>query len=367
MSERRPPCTLVIMTDLDPDKLAAFVERIQGSLAGAATSMMAHLGDRLGLYQSLTEGGSATSAELAARTGCTERYVREWLAQQAVVGFVTYDPQSGRFSLPSEHAVLLAKNETPTSFAGGFEAFAGMYMNVEQIANLFLTGGGLHWGDQNERVHRGTARFFGASYRQSLVDDWIPALGLTDRLEAGATVADIGCGEGVTTTLLATAFPASRFLGVDTHQPSIDVATRRAAEAGVIDRARFEVGDAVSFTGGPFDVICFFDSFHDLADPVAAAANARKQIADDGVVVLVEPFAGDELAENIASNPMAALHYTASTFLCLPNSLADRSGGIALGGQAGSRVLAKILSEGGLHHVERVAVSQVQAVYTARR
>jgi SAM-dependent methyltransferase len=327
---------------------------------------MVHLGDSLGLYQSLSEGGPATSSELAARTGCTERYLREWLAQQAAVGVVTYDPGSGRFSLPPEHSVLLAKSETPSSFAGGFEALAGMYLNVDQITNLFRAGGGLHWGDQNERVHRGAARFFGASYRQSLVDDWVPALGLTDRLEAGATIADVGCGEGVTTTLLATAFPASTLLGVDTHRPSIDVATRRAAEAGVTDRARFEIADAASFTGGPYDVICFFDSFHDLADPVAAAANARKQIADDGVVVLVEPFAGDDLAENIATNPVAALHYTASTFLCLPNSLADRSGGTALGGQAGSRVLAEVLNEGGLHHLERVVVSPVHAVYTAR-
>jgi 2-polyprenyl-3-methyl-5-hydroxy-6-metoxy-1,4-benzoquinol methylase len=357
---------LVVVTDLDPDKITSFVERIQGSLTGAATSLMTHLGDRLGLYQSLAEVGSATPSELALRTGCSERYLREWLAQQAVAGFVNYDAESGRFSLPPEHWMLLARTETPSSFAGGFEALAGMYLSVEQVTNLFRTGGGLAWGDHDERVHRGAARFFGAAYRQSLVDDWVPALGLTDILEGGATVADVGCGEGVATTLLATAFPASRFLGIDTHRPSIDLATRRATEAGVTDRARFEVGDATSFAGGPYDVIWFFDSFHDLADPAAAAAHARKQIADEGVVVLVEPFAADDLAENITTNPVAALHYTASTFLCLPNSLTHLSGGTAMGGQAGGRVLAAVLAEGGLHHFERVVGGPMHAVYTVR-
>lgn len=364
MPLKQSPCTLITMTAFDPVKIPAFAERIQGILVGAATTLMAHLGDRLGLYESLAES-AATSSELARRVGCSERYLREWLAQQAVVGFLTYDPVSGRFSLPVEHSMLLARTETPFSFAGGFEALAGMYLNVDQISDLFTTGGGYAWGDHDERVHRGTARFFGAAYRQLLVDDWVPALGLTDRLEGGAIVADVGCGEGVTTTLLATAFPASRFVGIDTHRPSVDLATRRASEAGVTNRARFEVADAASFGGGPYDVIWFFDSFHDLADPVAAAANARKQIADDGVVVLVEPLAADDLAQNIATNPAAALHYTASTFLCLPNSLAA-TGGAALGGQAGGQVLAKALVEGGLHGLERVATSPVHAVYAVR-
>lgn len=365
MPVKHLPCTLTAMPHLSPEKMAAFVERIQGSLAGAATSLMTYLGDKLGLYESLAEGGSATPFELASRLGLSERYVQEWLAQQAAAGFVSYDPGSGRFSLPPELSVLLARAETTSSFAGGFEALAGMYLSVDHIANLLRTGGGLAWGDHDERVRRGAARFFGAAYRQSLVDDWVPALDLADRLESGATVADIGCGEGVTTTLLATAFPTSRFLGVDTHRPSIDVAIERATEAGVSERARFELGDATNFAGGPYDIIWFFDSFHDLADPVAAAANARKQIADDGVVVLVEPYAADELAENIATNPMAALHYTASTFLCLPNSLAHQSGGAALGAQAGGRALAEVLAEGGLHRVERVVVTDVHAVYLA--
>lgn len=353
------------MPVLNPDIMNAQIERIQGCFGGAATTLMVHLGEKLGLYGSLRDHGPATPGELANRTGYSERYLREWLAQQAVVKFLTHDPHTDRFSLPPEHAVLLASEETPTTFAGGFEALAGMFLSVDQVTDLFRTGEGLSWGDHDRRVHHGTARFFGASYRQNLVDDWVPALGLADRLQQGALVADVGCGEGVTTTLLATAYPASQFVGIDVHGPSIEVATKRTSEAGVADRVRFVLDDATSFGGGPYDVIWFFDSFHDLADPVAAADNARRQLADDGVVTLVEPYAADDLAENIATNPVAALHYTASTFLCLPNSLDDPDGA-ALGAQAGGRRLADVMATGGFKDTKRVATTPEHAVYAVR-
>lgn len=353
------------MPALNPDIVKAQIERIQGCFGGAATTLMVHLGENLGLYRSLTDHGPATSGELANRTGYSERYLREWLSQQAAVQFLTHDPDTDRFSLSPEHAVLLASEETPTTFAGGFEALAGMFLSADKVTDLFRTGEGLSWGEHDRRVHHGTARFFGASYRQNLVDDWVPALGLADRLQQGALVADVGCGEGVTTTLLATAHPASQFVGIDAHGPSIEAATKRASEAGVGDRVRFVLEDANSFGGGPYDVIWFFDSFHDLADPVAAAANARRQLADDGVVTLVEPYAADDLAENIATNPVAALHYTASTFLCLPNSLDDPDGA-ALGAQAGGRRLADVMARGGFKDTKRVATTPEHAVYAVR-
>lgn len=352
------------MTTPNRQTMDAIVERIQMSFAGAATTLMVHLGDRLGFYRILTDG-PATSSELAERAGCSERYVREWLAQQAVVGFVAFDADSGRFELPPEHALVLSEDETPTTFAGGFEALAGMYLSLDRVIEAFRSGEGFGWGEHDVRIPHGAARFFGASYRQHLVDEWVPSLGLESRLEDGAWVADIGCGEGVTTVLLAAAYPESKFIGIDLHQPSIEAARVRATSAGVQERVEFEFGDATSYDGGPFDAILFFDCLHDFPDPVSAVANARRQLASDGVVALVEPFAAAHLDENIKTNPPAALHYTASTFLCLPNSLAT-PGGAALGAQAGPKVLAQILTEGGLSSVQRVAATPEHAVYAAR-
>lgn len=343
----------------------AIVERIHMSFAGAATALMIHLGDRLGFYQILNDHGPMTPPELAERANCSERYVREWLAQQAVSGIVSFEAVGGRFELPPEHALLLSQDETPTTFAGGFEALAGMFLSVDRVIDAFRSGQGIAWGQHDDRISRGTSRFFGASYRQRLVDEWVPALGLEGRLNAGARVADIGCGEGVTTVLLAAAYPASEFVGIDTHQPSIEAARARAKSVGVGEAVEFEVGDATSFGGGPFDVIWFFDCLHDFPDPVSAMANTRSQLGDDGIVALVEPFAAADLDENIKTNPPAALHYTASTFLCIPNSLTSPEG-VALGAQAGPRVLAEVLADGGFPSVEQVAVTPEHAIYAAR-
>lgn len=354
------------MTDtaIDPNRMENVVEQIQGYLAGAATVLMIHLGDQLGLYDELASGPQ-TPGELARRTGYEERYLAEWMGQQAVAGILSFDPGSGRFALGREHALALTAEETPVTFGGAFQAVAGMYSDADEVARCVDTGGGIGWGDHDPHVHRGTARFFGAAYRQNLVDEWVPATGLSELLDRGARVADVGCGEGVTTVLLASAFPNSSFVGIDLHEPSIDAARKRANEAGVSDRVGFKQGDVESFNGGPYDVVWLFDMLHDLPAPSAAVTTIKSQLADDGVLCVVEPAAGDDMAENIATNPAAALHYTASTFLCIPNSL-THSDGAALGGQAGGRILTKTIEDGGFKDVKRVAATPIHHVYTAR-
>lgn len=357
------------MTDLeqtiDQNAVEAFVEQALGVLVGAGTAQLAHLGDRLGLYRSLAGDGPATPAELARRTSCAERYLAEWLAQQTSAGFLAYDADSGRFLLPAEHAVVLAAEDSPVALAGAFEAMTGWQLALDELATAFRTGRGIGWGQHDQRVRRGTARFFGAAYRHGLVGEWVPALGLEAVLREGALVADVGCGQGLSTLLLAEAFPSSRFVGIDTHAPSLEAARRHAEETGVSERVSFQQADASSYDGGPYDVIWFFDCLHDLGDPVGAVANARRHLAAEGTVALVEPFARDELADNLRTNPGAGLHYTASTFLCLPHSLSEH-GRAGLGGQAGGRRLAEALAAGGLTRAERVATTPIHAVYSAR-
>ena len=351
--------------DLDEGRVREFVERALGVLVGGATAQMAYLGDRLGLYRSLAASGATTPAELAATTGCAERYVAEWLAQQASVGFIRYDAAAGRFELPIEHTAVLASDDSPASLSGAFEAMTGWHSGIDRLAEVFRSGEGIGWAENDERVFRGVSRFFGAAYRAHLVNEWIPALGLQPVLCQGAHVADIGCGQGVTTILMAEAFPNSRFVGLDPHAAAIEQARQRAASAGVSDRVHFAVADAASLDGGPYDAIWFFDCLHDFGDPVAAAGRARDELAEQGTVVLVEPFAHDELTDNITANPGAGLHYTASTFLCVPHSLSE-PGRTALGAQAGGRRVGETLRAAGLTHTERVSTTPIHAVYAAR-
>jgi SAM-dependent methyltransferase len=313
----------------------------------------------------LVESGPVTPTELAARTGYVERYLAEWLAQQAAAGFVQHDPATHRFVLPPEHAMVLARDDSPASLAGAFEALTGWHFGIDRVAEDFRSGRGIGWDANDERVARGVSRFFGADYRAHLVQDWVPALGLTAALRQGARIADIGCGYGVTTILMAQAFPRSTFLGIDASERSIQHARKSAAEAGVTDRLRFEVGDAGGFDGGPYDIIWFFDSLHDLGDPVAAASQARSQLSGQGTVALVEPFAHDEFSDNLSDNPGAGMTYAASTLLCVPHALSE-SGVMALGAQAGGRRLADTLRAAGLAHTEQVAHTAMHAVYAAR-
>lgn len=356
------------MTDidvqLDRNAVDEFAQRMLAFMTGACTVLMTHLADRLGLYKDLAGNGAATPEELAARTGCDGRYLAEWSAQQAAAGILIYDATSGRFALPAEHAFVLAFDDSPASMAGGVENVVALFPDVDAVAAAFQSGAGIDWGEHDERLYTGLARFFGAAYRASLVREWVPALGLEDVLRQGAQVADVGCGQGVSTVLLAQAFPNSRFVGFDTHAPSIEAARRRASETGVANRVRFEVGEAATFGGGPYDVVWFFDCLHDLGDPAAAAVHAREQLAEGGMVAVVEPYASDGLAQAL-TDPAAGLGFTMSTFLCVPHSL-SKPGRTALGALAGGKRLAEVLAGAGLKRTERVAATPVHAVYAVR-
>jgi SAM-dependent methyltransferase len=351
--------------ELDMDIVGAFAQHVASAVTGAATTAMIVVGDELGLYRALAGSGPVTPARLAAGTGTHERYVREWLAQQAAAGFVSYDPGTGTFTLPPEHAAVLATDDSPVAMAGAALLPAGMFRGTGKVAEAFRTGRGIAWGEQDPAIFTNAERFWRVSYRNSLVSDWIPALGgVADRLRAGARVADIGCGHGAALILMAQEYPRSRFTGYDSHAASIEVARKRAADAGVAERIRFEVADASRYPSDGYDLVCFFDVLHDLGDPVGAAAHARAALAPHGTLLLVEPLSGDDLTANLAS-PVAALGYAASTFLCVPASLSQPVG-LGLGAQAGESRLRAVLTEAGYTHIRRVAQNQMNMVLEAR-
>jgi SAM-dependent methyltransferase len=352
--------------DLDTGKVGAFAQQVAGALTGAATTAMVVVGDELGLYRALAGTGPVTPAELATKTGTHERYVREWLAQQAAAGFISFDAGTGTFTLPPEHAAVLATDDSPAAMAGAALLPAGMFRGTSKIAEAFRTGRGIAWGEQDPAIFATTERFWQVSYRTSLVSDWIPALdGVAARLRAGARVADIGCGHGAAVILMAQEYPRSRFTGYDSHPPSIEVARARASDAGVAERVRFDIADASRYPADGHDLICFFDTLHDLGDPVGAAAHARASLAPDGTLMLVEPLTGGgDLATNLAS-PAAALNYAASTFLCIPASLSQPVG-LGLGSQAGESPMRAVLTEAGYSQVRRVAENQFNMVLEAR-
>ncbi|MGH3423814.1 MAG: class I SAM-dependent methyltransferase [Nocardioidaceae bacterium] len=352
-------------TELDMEMLSGFAQQVGGMLGGAATTAMMAVGDTLGLYAAMAHAGPVIAGRLAAATGTHERYVREWLAQQASVGFVTYDADAETYTLPPEHAAVLATDDSPASMVPAALLLKGLFRGVDAVADAFRSGDGVPWGEQDQSIFDGTERFFRVGYRANLVSDWIPAAdGVEEKLLGGASVADVGCGHGAATVLLAEAFPSSRFVGYDVHAPSVETARKRAAQAGVSDRVRFEVNDSHGYPQDGYDLVCFFDTLHDLGDPVGAAAHARGALAPDGSLLLVEPLAFDGLAANL-TNPMAALNYAASTLLCTPNSLSQPVG-LGLGAQAGEKLLAEVLAEAGLGQVRRVAESQLNMVLQAR-
>ena len=302
------------------------VHRLLGAMTGAATTAMVAVGDQLGLYRALADGGPATQDELAARTGMAARYLREWLSQQAAAGFLAYREGDGRYVLPAEAAAVLADEASPAFLAGGATITRGWFAGIDRLAEAFRTGAGIPWHEQDPAVFEGTERFFRPGYTASLTTEWIPALpGVADRLAAGGRVADVGCGHGVAAILLARAYPQASVHGYDFHDRSIQVARQRADQAGLGDRIRFEPLDATSYPADGFDLICLLDTLHDLGDPAAALAHARKALAPDGAVLVVEPNAADDYAANLAS-PLAALNYAASTFQCTPAALAQPGG-----------------------------------------
>ena len=348
------------------DRVGDFAEQVAGVITGGATTAMMVLGDRLGLYAALARTGPATSVELARQTATDERYVREWLAQQTAVGFLAHDAENRTFTLPPEHAAVLASDDSPASMIGAAPLATGLHRRLDEVVEVFRTGQGIPWGDQDPTIFETTERFFRVSYRNGLLTEWIPALdGVHDKLTAGGYVADIGCGHGAALILLAEAYPASRFVGFDVHEPSIVTARKRAADAGVSDRVAFEASYCQGYPQDGYDLITFFDAFHDLGDPRAAAAYARAALGDDGTLMLVEPRAGDDLGSTLATVPIAALNYAASTFLCMPNSR-SQPGGAALGSQAGERRLRHVLAEAGFTAVRRAAENPFNMVLEAR-
>src|SRR3954453_5989523 len=357
---------------IDQAKLEQFMGQFVQDMGAAATAPLVVIGDKLGLYKAMADGDPLTPEELAERTGCRERYLREWLCQQAASGYVEYDAADGTFRLPPEQALALAHDDSPAFIPGAFQLVAAIVKDEPHIAERFRSGEGFGWHEHDHDLFEGTERFFRPGYLATLVESWLPSLeGVVAKLEAGAHVADIGCGHGASTILMANAYPNSTFAGSDYHEGSVEAARRaaggpprRAAErAGVADRVRFEVASAKAFAGGPFDLVCVFDALHDMGDPVGAARHVRSQLADDGTWMVVEPFAGDTLQDNL--NPVGRIFYAGSTMLCTPASLRQEVG-LALGAQAGEKRLAEVLHEGGFTRVRRCAETPFNLLLEAR-
>jgi SAM-dependent methyltransferase len=349
---------------IDESKLNEFMGKIVGDLGVTMSSALLVLGDRLGLYKAMAVSGAVTAAELAKRTETAERYVGEWLNAQAASGYVAYDATSGRYTLPPEQAFAFANDESPASVAGAFSVARAMWSALDEMEANFRTGGGLEWGHQHPSLFEGTERFFRAGYIGNLVGSWIPPLdGVQAKLAAGAKVADVGCGRGASTILLAQAFPKSTFVGFDYHQASIDTATRRAREAGVADRVTFSVAKATDYPGNGYDLVAHFDCLHDMEDPVGAARHARTTLAKDGTWLIVEPFSSDKVEEN--HNPVGRIYYSASTLLCVPHSLAQQ--GPALGAQAGeARLRDIVVAQGGFSRFRRATETPFNLILEAR-
>ena len=323
------------------------------------------IGESLGLYKAMAKAGKAiTSAELAAATGTNERYVREWLNAQAAGGYVSYDADNQSYFLSEEQAFVLADESSPAYLPGAFLLAVSAVRAVPKLTERFRTGEGFGWHEHDAGLFRGTEMFFRPGYAANLVSSWIPALdGVEEKLKTGAKVADIGCGLGASTVLMAQTFPNSTFTGFDYHDQSIEMARQRAAEGGVAERVSFEVAKAKDFPGGDYDFVTYFDCLHDMGDPVGAAAHVRESLASDGTWMIVEPFAHDDVKDNL--NPIGRAFYSASTLLCTPASLSQEVG-LALGAQAGEGRMREVITKGGFSHFRRATETPFNLVYEAK-
>ena len=356
--------TIIENAQLDADKLEQFVFRAVEEVGATLNTALVVMGDRLGLYRALAGAGALTPSELAARTGTAERYVLEWLNAQAAGGFVTYHPADGRYSLPPEQAVAFCDEDSPAYLPGLFQNALGSVLDSPRITDAARTGAGVGWHEHNHDVHEGCERFFRPGYNANLVDSWLPALdGVVAKLQRGARVADVGCGHGASTVLMARAFPNSMFVGSDYHAHSIQTARLRAEQAGVGDRVRFEVEPAAAYTGEGYDLVAMFDCLHDMGDPVGAARHVRDTLAPDGTWMIVEPAAGDRVEDNL--NPIGRAYYGFSTLLCTPASL-SQDVGLALGAQAGEARLRETVTAGGFTRFRRAAETPFNLVLEAR-
>ena len=349
---------------VDQAVLQEFLGRAVGDLGATLSAALVVIGDRLGLYRAMADGAPVTAGDLAGRTGTAPAYLRPWLANQAAGGYVEYDPASETYSMTPEQALALADEDGPAFFAGSMQLALGMLRDVPAIEERFRTGAGFGWHEHDADLFEGTERFFRPGYVANLVPAWLPALdGVAARLTAGATVADVGCGHGATTILMAQAFPASVFLGTDYHEGSVRVARRRAAAAGVAGRVRFEAADASELAVGTYDLVTMFDCLHDMGDPGKAAGAARQALRPDGTLMVVEPAAGDHVEDNL--HALGRVFYAASALVCTPCSLAQ-PGGSALGPQAGPARLTALLTGAGFGRVRLAAQSPVNLVFEAR-
>ena len=348
---------------LNMDKLNAFIGQFVTDLGASVHAGMVVIGEKLGLYKALASG-PMTAAELAAKTRTDERYVREWLSSQAAGGYITYDETANKFSLTQEQAFTLAQEDSPAYLPGAFELALGSLAAVPRIAESFRTGAGMGWHEHEDGVFHGCEKFFRPGYAANLVSSWIPSLhDVKAKLEAGARVADVGCGKGASTVLLAKAFPKSQFFGFDYHDKSIEAARESAKQEGVADRVSFEVSKAKSYPGKDYDFVAVFDCLHDMGDPVGAAAHVRQSLANDGTWMIVEPFANDQLKDNL--NPVGRVYYSFSTLLCTPCS---RSQEVAacLGAQAGEKRIREVVSSAGFSRFRRATETPFNIVYEAR-
>jgi len=351
------------VTTLDMDKLNAFIGQFVADLGASVHAGMVVIGEKLGLYKALA-AGPMTAAALAAKTHTDERYVKEWLASQAAGGYITYDPNTHRFSLTEEQAFTLANEDSPAYLPGAFELALGSLAAVPRISDAFRSGSGMGWHEHDDAVFHGCEKFFRPGYAANLVSAWIPALdGVKAKLESGGRVADIGCGKGASSLLMAQAFPKSRFFGFDYHSKSIDAARESAQRQGLSGRVSFETAPAKAFPGKDYDLVAFFDCLHDMGDPVGAAAHVRKSLAKDGTWMIVEPFAHDQLKDNL--NPVGRVYYSFSTLLCTPCSRSQEVG-LCLGAQAGEARIREVVTSAGFSRFRRAAETPFNIVYEAK-
>jgi SAM-dependent methyltransferase len=348
---------------LNMDKLNAFIGQFVTDLGASVHAGMVVIGEKLGLYKALAEGPMSPAA-LAAKTGTDERYLREWLASQAAGGYITYDEKTKTFGLNQEQAFTLAQEDSPAYLPGAFELALGSLAAVPRIAESFRSGAGMGWHEHDEGVFHGCEKFFRPGYAANLVSTWIPSLHeVKQKLEAGGRVADVGCGKGASTVLMAKAFPNSRFFGFDYHDKSIEAARESAKRAGVADRVTFEVSKAKEFPGKDYDFVTVFDCLHDMGDPVGAAAHVRRSMSKDGTWMIVEPFAGDELKDNL--NPVGRVYYSFSTLLCTPCSRSQEVA-MCLGAQAGEKRIREVVTSAGFGRFRRATETPFNIVYEAR-
>jgi 2-polyprenyl-3-methyl-5-hydroxy-6-metoxy-1,4-benzoquinol methylase len=349
---------------LDMQKLDSFMGKAVVDLGATLSAALIVIGDELGLFKAMADAGPLTSTELAKRTETSERYVREWMAAMAAGGYLEYDAKSSKYTLPAEQAFALAVDDSPAFLPGAFQLALGLLSDQPKVAEVFKSGKGLGWHEHDARLFHGTERFFRPNYIANLVSSWIPALDAAEaKLKKGARVADVGCGHGSSTILMAQSYPNSTFVGFDYHEPSIRWARRAAKEAGVADRATFEVASSKAYPGKEYDLVTFFDCLHDMGDPAGAAKHVRESLSKDGTWMIVEPFAHDQLEKNL--NPVGRVFYSASTLVCTPASLSQEFG-LGLGAQAGEKRLREVVTSGGFTRFRRAAETPFNIVLEAR-